>query len=133
MAPKIITLVLLYIFLRAAGAYAECDICKAANQQTSSHYLDFTGARLLQGVTNVAFSWLELGLQPVKASAQAKKGECPFNVGLAGAAHGLGSAGYRIVEGSGEILTAFWPQRVLAPAECEVCHVEEMKSQGIVS
>ena len=132
MTPKLLAIALLLIFV-SGFAYAECDVCKAANQKESTHYVDYTGAKLLQGATNVGFSWMELGLQPTKAYAQAKKGDCPVQTGLGGLANGVASACYRVVEGAGEILTAFWPQRVLAPANCEVCSVEKMKSQGIVS
>ena len=133
MAPKILALALLSIFLSTAAVYADCDVCKGANEKSCSHYVDYVGARLLQGATNVAFCWLELGTQPVKASAQAKKGDCPIQVGLKGAANGVGSMGYYAANGIGQILTCLWPQRVLAPAPCEVCNVEEMKAQGIVS
>ena len=134
MAPKIFAFALLSIFLSTAAVYADCDTCKAANEKScSSHYLDSVGAKLVQGATNVGFCWLELGTQPVKASVQAKKGDCPLQVAFKGLANGVGSTCYYVANGAGQVLTCLWPQRVMAPAPCEVCNVEEMKAQGIVS
>ncbi len=132
MTSRILGLALLLTCM-TSFAYAECDICKAANQKESSNYLNATGAKLAQGATNVGFSWMELGLQPVKSSAQRKKGDCPIHAALTGVPSAVGSACYRVLQGTGEIITAFWPQRVMPVATCEVCNVEEMKVQGIVS
>ena len=140
---KILATALLFVFVCTAGAYADCDVCKAANEKEHKDYLDGVGARTLQGSTNVAFSWMEVLLQPVKVCQDAgkkycddKQKFCPFNaIGTFcyGVASGVGSAGYRAVTGAGEVLTAAWPQRVLDPTNCEVCQTEDMKAKGYIS
>ncbi len=143
MAAKIFSLALLTIFLGSATAFAECDICKAANEQQPKDYVQGVGAKVVQGSTNAGFSWLELFLQPVKVCNDAGKKyvdekqsfhpmECAGTF-LYGIASGVGSTGYRAGTGVGEILSALCPQRVMPATDCEACQTQDMKAKGYVS
>lgn len=140
---KILAAALLFVFVSVSGAFAECDVCKAANEKEHKDYLNGVGARATQGATNVAFFWMEPMLEPVKVCnddgkkyvENKEKFSAPNAVGAFsyGIFSGLGGACYRLATGAGELLTAPWPQRVMGPSDCEVCKTEDMKAKGYIS
>ena len=94
-----------------------CPICGRANDQNAS-YPDKAGFTLLRGVTNTAFGWTELLVQPTE---EAKNGG---NLAV-GIGKGIGQAVKRTALGLGELLT-FWSPKgkegyTTLTTDCPIC------------
>ena len=102
---------------RAEESPKRCPICRAANNPNTP-YTQKAGVTLMRGVTNTAFGWTELLVQP---SAEVERGG---NL-LVGIGKGMGYAVTRTAGGVGELFTFWLPKGAQGypklSQDCPIC------------
>ncbi len=114
---KVLVLLVALLVAVAPVSYAANWACDSA---TSDIYLKATGGKLLRGIGNAAFGWVELVRQPM---IQDNKWE--------GVSRGIGHTILRTVSGAVEAVTC-WVPKADVPAPAPVCPTDLFKAKAEV-
>lgn len=109
---KMVVILAILVFLASLAYAAEC---KVSENLKSDDMTKVYGARLVNGIGNVAFGWTEIFFRPGKVVAE---GGNP----VVGFFRGLGNAVTRTVLGASQVATFWIPGKAVAEIEdCPLC------------